>query len=227
MTDARPTLIPPTPDAEDYKASDGGGAEDMFSHEDPLALFSAWLAEAGETEVNDPNAVALATVDAHGLPDVRMVLLKGLVDLGGEYGFVVYSHSGSAKGVQMAANPRAAMCFHWKSLRRQVRLRGEVRRIEGARADAYFAERARLSQIGAWASQQSRELESREVLRERIAAYDARFGDDVPRPEGWIGYALVPDAIEFWADRPYRLHDRLQFVRDGQSGGWTRHRLYP
>ena len=215
------TLIPPTPTREEYLDSAGRPLEDIFARGAPLPLFKHWLSEAGETEPNDPNAVALATVDAQGHPDVRMVLLKGV----SEAGLVFYSHLDGAKGVQIAANPHAALCFHWKSSRRQVRVRGPVERIPDAEADAYFARRARLSQVGAHASRQSRPLESREHLREEVARLDAEFGSDVPRPPDWTGFRVVPEVWEFWRDRPFRLHDRLVFTQEGD--GWTKGRLYP
>ena len=214
-------LIPPTPTEEEYLDAAGRPLDDIFAREDPLELFRDWLADAGETEPSDPNAVAVATVDADGLPDVRMVLLK---DFGPE-GFVFYSHRDGAKGRQLLANPQAAMCFHWKSQKRQVRLRGPVETVEGEAADSYFARRARLSQLGAHASRQSRPLGSREALREEVARLDAEFGQDVPRPADWHGFALRPAEIEFWRDRPFRLHDRLLFRKGGE--GWTRTRLYP
>ena len=221
---SRSPLIPATPSAEEYQDSAGRPLDDIFAREDPITLFAEWLARAGESEPNDPNAVSVATVDADGMPDVRVVLLKDF----GPDGFVFYSHKDGAKGSQITANPVAAMCFHWKSLRLQVRLRGAVSLIEGERADAYFATRARLSQIGAWASEQSRELESREVLRDEVALLDSEYGDEVPRPEGWVGFRLEPREIEFWRDRPFRLHDRLLFTR-GQNDekGWVKTRLYP
>jgi pyridoxamine 5'-phosphate oxidase len=195
---------------------------DFTDAAEPFSLFSAWLADAGAAEPNDPNAMALATVDADGMPDVRMVLLKS-VD---PDGFVFYSNAESAKGTELAANPRAALCFHWKSLRRQVRVRGPVAQVSAAEADAYFATRPRGSRIGAWASRQSRELESRFALEQAVATYTARYGiGAIPRPDYWIGYRIVPVQMEFWHDRPFRLHDRVRFTRDG--GGWRRARLYP
>jgi len=214
-------LIPPTPSAAEYKDASGKALENIFARTDPLGLFADWLAEAGEAEINDPNAVAVASVDADGLPDVRIVLLKDF----GEAGFVFYSHRDGTKGRQMLANPKAAMCFHWKSLERQVRLRGPVETVEGAEADAYFASRARLSQIGAWASEQSAPLESWEALRGEVSRLDAEFGEDVARPADWHGFRVVPREIEFWRARPYRLHDRLLFVRENE--GWSRTRLNP
>src|SRR5690606_4899828 len=188
----------------------------------PLALFCEWLEAAKAREPNDANAVALATADADGLPDCRMVLLKDA----DARGFTFYSNTGSAKGRQLAANPQAALLFHWKSLRRQVRVRGPVEPVSAAEADAYFASRARESRIGAWASDQSRPLDSREALEEAVARETARFGEgEVPRPERWTGWRVIPRSIEFWRDRPFRLHDRLRFDRAGE--GWTRARLWP
>ena len=195
-----------------------------FSNEtDPFGLFARWLEEATASEPNDPNAMALATVDADGLPDVRMVLLKGFDG----QGFVFYTNAESAKGRELAAVPKAALLFHWKSLRRQVRVRGPVENVTDAEADAYFATRPRGSRIGAWASQQSRPLESRFALEKAVAFYTAKFGaGEIPRPDYWRGFRVRPVAMEFWHDRPFRLHDRLQSTRDGR-GGWTSCRLYP
>ena len=197
---------------------------DFTEADEPLRLFSTWFEEATRNEPNDPNAMTLATVDADGLPDARMVLLKS-VDADG---FVFYTHIDSAKGRQLAARPKAALVFHWKSLRRQVRVRGPVTRTTDAEADAYFATRARTSQIGAWASAQSKPLESRFAFEQAIAKYTARFGlAPVPRPPGWGGYRLAPLAIEFWHDRPFRLHDRIVFTRAGEGEPWGKTRLYP
>ena len=189
---------------------------------DPFALFDEWLAEARTSEINDPEAMALATADASGQPSVRMVLLKGH----GPDGFVFYTNEQSAKGEDLAANPRAALLFHWKSLRRQVRIEGKVERVPDTQADAYFATRARDSQLGAWASDQSRRLDSRQTFESRFEEVKRRFdGDDVPRPPQWRGYRVVPERIEFWLDRPHRLHERRLFTRDGE--GWTEGLLYP
>ncbi len=199
-------------------------AADFTQAEEPFALVDAWLAEAGKSEPNDPNAMALATVDADGLPDVRMVLLKGF----DARGFVFYTNEESAKGRQLAAAPKAAALFHWKSLRRQIRLRGAVTLVSDEEADAYFASRPRASRIGAWASAQSRPLESRLSLEMAIARHAARFGlGEVPRPAYWRGFRLAPVAIEFWRDGAFRLHDRIAFTRAAQDAPWRRERLYP
>ena len=190
---------------------------------DPFALFADWMRDAEKGEPNDPNGMALATVDAGGLPDVRMVLLKG-VDA---RGFVFYTNTESAKGVELAAG-KAAILFHWKSLRRQVRIRGTVERVTAAEADAYFATRPRGSQIGAWASEQSRAMPDRLALERRVAEYALKFGvKPIPRPPHWSGYRLRPLEIEFWRDRPFRLHERLAYARPEPAGGWTVRRLYP
>lgn len=195
---------------------------DLSQPVDPIALFSEWFAAASAAEPNDPDAMALATVGADGAPDVRMVLLKG-VDA---RGFVFYTNMESSKGGQLAANPRAALCFHWKSVNRQIRVRGKVERVSDEEADAYFATRPKTSRIGAWASQQSRPLESRFALEKAVAAYTARYAlGEIPRPAYWSGYRIVPEAIEFWEQRPFRLHERRLFTRDG--AGWKETRLYP
>jgi pyridoxamine 5'-phosphate oxidase len=189
---------------------------------EPFDLFAAWLADATKSEPNDPNALALATVDADGLPDVRMVLLKGF----DHEGFVFYTNFESAKGREILGSMKAAMCFHWKSLRRQVRVRGPVEIVSDAEADAYYATRPRGSRIGAWASKQSRELESRFALEKAVAEYTARYPiGDIPRPAHWSGFRIIPTQIEFWHDRPFRLHDRVVFTRSGD--GWEKARLYP
>jgi pyridoxamine 5'-phosphate oxidase len=196
----------------------------LIEAEEPFALFEAWFAEAKASEPNDPNAMALGTVDADGLPDVRMVLLKG-VD---SRGFVFFTNTESAKGLQLAGQPRAALLFHWKSLRRQVRVRGPVEAVTPEEADAYFRSRPRDSQIGAWASDQSRPMEGRFAFEKRIAEYGLKFGlGEVPRPPHWSGYRVLPLAFEFWRDRPFRLHDRLKFRRDGLDDAWLRERLFP
>lgn len=188
---------------------------------DPFHLFDLWLAEATRHEINDPNAMALATVDADGMPDVRTVLLKGH-DAGG---FVFYTNLESAKGRELKAVPKAALLFHWKSLRRQVRVRGPVEPVSTDEADAYFASRPRGSQVGAWASDQSRRAASRTVLAERFAEREAEFPDTVPRPPHWSGFRVKPRSIEFWQDGAYRLHDR--FVYDLTKPGWPVERLFP
>jgi len=189
---------------------------------DPFELFNDWLAEARASEPNDPEAMALATANSEGRPSVRMVLLKGH----GSGGFLFYTNEQSAKGDQLAANPQAALLFHWKSLRRQVRVEGAVERVSDADADAYFASRARDSQLGAWASDQSRPLDSRETFERRFEDMKHRFeGGDVPRPAHWGGYRVMPQRIEFWSDRPHRLHERRLFVGEGDS--WTEGLLYP
>lgn len=215
--------IPASPSEDDYAAQIARAEPPaLLAAEDPMALFSEWLAEAVKTEPNDPNAMALATVDETGLPDVRMVLLKDA----GPDGFVFYTNLGSAKGRQLAATPKAALLFHWKSLRRQVRVRGPAERVSDAEADAYFATRARSSQMGAWASDQSQVLPERLALEKRIAEQALKFGlGKIPRPPHWSGFRIVPEAMEFWRDRPFRLHERLVFER--APGGWTDHRLYP
>ena len=216
-------LIPPSPSAQDYAAQLAANADEtMFERSEPFGLFAEWLEAAKASEPNDANAMTLATVDASGLPDARMVLLK---DVDGR-GFTFFSNQESAKGEQLWAQPSAALLFHWKSLRRQVRVRGTVEPVSAAEADAYFASRARESRIGAWVSDQSRPLASREVLEAGVAAETARFeGEEVSRPDRWIGWRVVPQQIEFWRDRPFRLHDRLRFDREGD--GWTWTRLWP
>lgn len=195
---------------------------DFLDEADPFALFGRWLQDATAAEPNDPNALALATVDEDGLPDVRMVLLKDF----DSRGFVFYTNFESAKGRQILTSRKAAMCFHWKSLRRQVRVRGPVEIVSEAEADAYFESRPRGSRIGAWASRQSRPTESRFALEKAVAGYAAKFGiGAIPRPPHWSGFRVMPTAIEFWHDRPFRLHDRLKFERDGN--GWTTSQLYP
>jgi pyridoxamine 5'-phosphate oxidase len=198
-------------------------SSDFTEASEPFLLFKQWLEDASASEPNDPNAVALATVDAEGLPDVRMVLLKGF----DEHGFVFYTNFESAKGREILGSMKAALCFHWKSLRRQVRVRGPVEVVSDADADAYYASRPRGSRIGAWASKQSRPLESRFALEKAVAEYTARYAiGDIPRPKHWSGFRIMPQTIEFWHDRPFRLHDRLVFSRAG-DGGWGKTRLYP
>jgi pyridoxamine 5'-phosphate oxidase len=190
--------------------------------DDPFALFDAWFAEAKVSEPNDPNAMALATVDARGSPSVRMVLLKGH----GPDGFVFYTNREGRKAADLAANPHAALLFHWKSLRRQVRIEGPVTHATDWESDAYFASRSRDSQLGAWASDQSRPLDGRETFEARLAEVQARFeGGDVPRPPHWGGYRVTPERIEFWQDRAFRLHERRLLTRTGET--WTEGLLYP
>jgi pyridoxamine 5'-phosphate oxidase len=216
-------IIPFSPSEADYlqKVAE---AEPLpaITDADPIALFVRWLEEALKKEPNDANAMTLATVDADGMPDARMVLLKG-VD---ERGFTFFTNLASDKGRQLVAHPKAALVFHWKSLRRQVRVRGDVAPVTATEADDYWATRARSAQIGAWASEQSRELPDRLALERRIAEMGLRFGlAKVPRPPHWSGFRLTPQHLEFWRDRPFRLHERLVFDRAGEA--WTAKRLFP
>ncbi|WP_047463489.1 pyridoxamine 5'-phosphate oxidase [Rhizobium rhizogenes] len=197
---------------------------DFTEQNEPFTLFAAWLREAEATEPNDPNAVALATVDKDGLPNVRMVLLKGF----DSQGFVFYTNFESQKGQEILSQKKAAMCFHWKSLRRQVRLRGLVDVVSDREADEYYKTRARGSRIGAWASKQSRPLEGRFALEKAVAEYTARYAlGDIPRPPYWSGFRIRPLSIEFWHDRPFRLHDRVEFRREVPEGAWEKVRMYP
>ncbi len=197
---------------------------DFSQATDPFSLFQSWFDEAKASEVNDPNAMAVATVDADGMPDVRMVLLNGFSD----QGFVFYTNTESAKGQELAHQPKAALVFHWKSLRRQIRVRGPVARVSDDEADAYFNSRPRESRIGAWASEQSRPLESRFALEKRVAYYAAKYAvGTVPRPPHWTGYRITPLSMEFWHDRPFRLHDRVRFTREAPKSPFTAQRLYP
>ena len=194
----------------------------VATSEDPISLFKDWLADAERSEPNDPNAMTLATVTPDGAASARMILLKG-VD---ERGFAFYTNLGSHKAEHLSANPGAALCFYWKSLKRQVRVEGTVERVDDAEADAYFATRPRGAQIGAWASRQSHPLEGRFRLEARMAKYTAKFHvGTVPRPDFWSGFRVVPERIEFWREQPFRLHDRVVYHRDG--GGWRKERLYP
>lgn len=226
--------IPPTPDRKDYtedesyKAQARANESDIFSINDPFALFTEWMAEAREKELNDSNAMSLATVDADGHPDVRIVLLKSF----DEHGFVFFSNAKSIKGQQLAGCENAALCLHWKSLRRQIRVQGQASPVTKAESDAYFASRAREARLGAWASQQSEELGSREQFEAELKQIEEKFqGVDVPRPPHWQGWRVRPKKIEFWRDRPFRLHDRLVFTKysknEYQNDRWTKQRLYP
>jgi pyridoxamine 5'-phosphate oxidase len=216
MIDGNETAV-----AEDDGAKLTSG--DFAAGSDPIALFSEWLAQAAKSEPNDPTAVALATVDAVGMPDVRMVLFKGYE----RGGFVFYTNLESRKGRQLAANPKAALCFHWKSLRRQVRVRGAAEPVTAAEADDYFASRPRLAQLGAWASRQSEPLASRFALEKAVARTTAKYPvGSVPRPPHWSGFRIVPAEMEFWREGAFRLHDRIRFSR-AEAGGWAKARLFP
>ncbi len=210
-------------------ASDAPPTPDFTAAAEPFLLFETWIAEATRSEINDPNAMAVATADPSGLPNLRMVLMKGLD--GPERrdrGFVFYTNLESAKGRELEGNPKAALLFHWKSLRRQVRIRGPVQSVSSAEADAYYASRPRGSRLGAWASAQSRPLESRFALEKAVALMTAKYPiGDIPRPSHWSGYRVVPLEMEFWADRPFRLHDRLVFRRTDHLSNWSKSHLYP
>ena len=211
----------------DYHATPQAG--DFGAASEPFALFAAWFEEAKHHEPNDPNAMAVASVDAAGMPNVRMTLLQG-VDAEGVVGrgFVFYTNLESAKGRELLSTRLAALCFHWKSLRRQVRVRGRVALVSDAEADAYFASRPRGSRLGAWASQQSRPLESRFALEKAVAAVTARYPvGQIPRPPHWSGFRVAPLEIEFWHDRPFRLHERILFRRADDNAPWVKERLYP
>jgi len=199
-------------------------AGDFTDADEPLRLFTAWFAEAKRTEPANPDAMALATIDHDGSPNVRMVLLKGF----DERGFVFYTNVRSAKGLELANAPEAALAFYWKSLQRQVRIRGPVEAVSAAEADAYFATRSRMAQIGAWASKQSSALEGRLTFEKEVARYTAKYMvGTVPRPAHWSGYRVVAREIEFWQERPFRLHDRVVFTRSEPAGSWRKTRLYP
>lgn len=220
------TVIPTSPSREDYEneISTRHAPRDLSwtQSKDPIALFESWLSDAVSSEVNDPHAMALATVDTQSMPDVRMVLLKG-VDV---RGFVFYTNSQSAKGEQLKAQSNAALCFHWKSLRRQVRVRGSVERVSEAESDAYFMSRARGSQVSAWASQQSQQVSNREELMAATQAVEVKYkNQDVPRPPHWFGWRVRPESLEFWQDGAFRLHDRIVFKTDKK--GWVTFRLSP
>jgi pyridoxamine 5'-phosphate oxidase len=213
MSDAAPIEHPTWLTGGDFTAAD-----------EPLRLFAAWFAEAKRAEPVNPDAMTLATVDADGMPNARMVLLKGF----DERGFVFYTNVDSIKGHELAAAPKAALTFYWKALQRQVRLRGSVEAVSNEEADAYFASRSRMAQIGAWASKQSAALESRLAFEKAVARFTAKFViGAVPRPPYWSGYRVVPTEIEFWQERPFRLHDRIAFTRQSISAPWTKSRLYP
>jgi pyridoxamine 5'-phosphate oxidase len=197
---------------------------DFTEADEPMRLFAAWLADATVSEPRDPNAMTLATVDADGMPNARMVLLKGA----DAQGFVFYTNMGSQKGQELAASAKAALVFHWKSLNRQVRVRGHVETVTAEEADAYFATRPKQAQIGAWASKQSQPLESRMAFEKAVAINAAKYAiGSVPRPPNWSGYRIVPEQIEFWHDRPFRLHDRIVFKRAAAGEAWSKTRLYP
>jgi pyridoxamine 5'-phosphate oxidase len=208
-------------DTDFYSAPQAG---EFGNSGDPIALFGDWLAEAEAHEPNDPNAMSLATVDGSGLPNVRMVLLKGIH----EGSFIFYTNLESAKGHELDVNPKAALCFHWKSLRRQIRIRGLTAPVSDEEADTYFASRSKGSRIGAWASKQSRPLESRFALEKAVTKFTAKYGvGEVPRPPHWSGFSLNPNEIEFWHDRPFRLHERVVFRRASENESWSKTRLYP
>ncbi|HLH95577.1 MAG TPA: pyridoxamine 5'-phosphate oxidase [Xanthobacteraceae bacterium] len=212
------------PESVSIQHPDALTSGDFTEADEPLRLFAAWFSDATKSEPADPSAMTLATVDAEGMPNARMVLLKGF----DERGFVFYTNLDSQKGRELGVNPKAALVFHWKSLARQVRLRGNLQQVEDEAADAYFATRPRLAQIGAWASKQSAPLESRMAFEKAIAFYMAKFAmGTIPRPPYWSGYRLTPLTIEFWHDRPYRLHDRIEFRRGRPGEPWEKRRLYP
>ena len=211
-------------DAASIEHPTGLTAGDFADRDEPLRLFADWFAEAKRAEPVNPEAMALATVDADGLPNGRMVLLKDF----DERGFVFYTNLGSVKGRELTGAPKAALTFYWKSLQRQVRARGRVEAVSAAEADAYFATRSRMAQIGAWASKQSTPLESRMAFEKAVAIHTAKFAvGPVPRPPHWSGYRVDPQEIEFWQERPFRLHDRVAFTRASPNAPWTKTRLYP
>ncbi|KQR32348.1 pyridoxamine 5'-phosphate oxidase [Agrobacterium sp. CNPSo 3708] len=199
-------------------------SSDFTEENEPFALFAEWLRDATASEINDPNAVALASVDEDGMPSVRMVLLKAA----DERGFVIYTNFESRKGHELLGQQKAGLCFHWKSLRRQVRVRGLVEVVSDEEADEYYASRPRGSRIGAWASKQSRPLESRFALEKAVAEYTAKYAlGEIPRPPYWSGFRINPLTIEFWHDRKFRLHDRVEFRRESTDAPWTKVRMYP
>jgi pyridoxamine 5'-phosphate oxidase len=202
---------------------------DFTQSSEPFALFRNWFADAQGSEPNDPNAMALSSLDASGMPNVRMVLLKGIDEENSQgRGFLFYTNLQSAKGEELRAHPKAALMFHWKSLRRQVRVRGPVSIVSDAEADEYFDTRPRLSRIGAWASSQSRPLDHRKTLEDAVANYTSKFGDgSIPRPDYWSGFRVMPLEIEFWQDGAFRLHDRVVFRRSSEREAWTKTRLFP
>ena len=223
-------LIPATPTAEDYAAmakdqehftADADQGDVFGDHKSPFPIFREWLALAKKHEPNDPNAMSVASVDEDGVPDTRTVLLKEL-----DTGFTFYTNMQSAKGEQLLRNPNVALLFHWKSIRRQVRIRGVAEVLDDAAADAYFATRSRGARIGAWASQQSRPMSEDNILNTRVDDYEDLFKDkDVPRPDFWRGFRIIPSSVEFWVNRPFRLHDRLLFEKHADA--WSTARLYP
>ena len=219
MPDLPPDHVAPHGEDTALASTRAGG---LAAHDEPRRRFEAWLTQATASEPNDPNAMTLATAGAGGAPSARMVLLKGV----GPEGFVFYTNKDGRKGAELAANPQAALLFHWKSLRRQVRVEGRIEDVSEAEADEYYGSRARISRLGAWASAQSRPLADRAELEQRLAEAEARFPEEaVPRPPYWSGYRLVPQVLEFWQDMPYRLHDRTVYTREGS--GWRVGKLYP
>jgi pyridoxamine 5'-phosphate oxidase len=217
-------LVPPSPSEYEYKEHPEPDISMIEVADNPLSIFANWFADAKAKEMNDANALALATVDADGLPDVRMVLLKDF----DANGFVFYTNFSSSKGQQLLKNPKAAMVFHWKSLRRQIRIRGTIEEVTSEEADEYFATRARASQIGAWASNQSETLTNLGELVKNVADYGVKFGfGKVPRPPHWSGFRLVPNRIEFWRDRAFRLHERVEYSRENSAKEWQIRRQFP
>jgi len=224
------TVDDKTPADADYAATIVAPAGDFAAANEPFRLFETWFEEARLHEINDPHAMALATIDAGGLPNCRMVLLNGLDDsgVGLQRGFVFYTNSESAKGQELLTSRKAALLFHWKSLRRQIRIRGEAQAVSNAEADEYFGALSRRKRIGAWASQQSRPLKSRLALEKAVAAHAAKFNiGSIPRPQHWSGFRVVPVEIEFWHDRPFHLHERIVFRRAQPQDPWLKDRLFP